>query len=87
MIMAGLCVVLGGMQVFLSSKIATTGAQIRQLEEQKEEIEAQIGLAQERIARASSLPYIEKRAKDDLSMEYGVEKVHFLSPQYLATGE
>jgi hypothetical protein len=63
-----LIVLLAGIQVTLSARLATSGKRIKELEETKAQLLLDINQVQLSIAEASSLPVIEARAKNEFGM-------------------
>lgn len=81
-LVAGLLVMVGvlfAVQIFLAARFATTGQDIIVLERQKVDYEQKIGILEEEIAQLSSMPVLERKAKEDLSMSSAFSYTVFVS--------
>lgn len=81
-----LIALLAGVQITLSSQIAVSGDKIKNLETRKNELSLEINRLQVETNKISSLAYIEERARKELEMINGVDKVEYISlEEYLAS--
>ena len=73
-----LIALLAEVQIVLASQIATTGEKIKNLENRKDMVSLEINRLQVEVNKVSSLSYIEKKAREELGMVNGVERVEYL---------
>lgn len=75
----GLIFLLSGLQIFLSARLATTGEKIKALENQKAELLLENNRLESEIHFVCSLSYIEKTARENLSMKPALANVEYIS--------
>ncbi len=74
-----LIALLAEVQIVLASQIATTGEKIKNLENRKDVLSLEINRSQVEVNKVSSLSYIEKKARSELGMTDGVNRVEYIS--------
>lgn len=81
-----LILLLAGLQIFLSARLATTGERIKTLETRQAELALENKRLESQIHRFSSLSYIEKVACERLLMIPGIGHVEYISTaEYFAS--
>ena len=76
---------LAGVQIVLSSQIAVTGEKIKNLETRKKELSLEMNRLQTQTNEMSSLGFIEEKAREEMGMVSGVERVEYIvGTEYLA---
>lgn len=71
-------ILLSAAQIFWAARVATTGEEIRRLEQQQAKLTLRTQRLGAQINEVSTLFYIEKRARDDLGMIGAIGNVAYL---------